>query len=67
MAEIETGGQEWVRIIMSVSYFVEIGAGFMSTDGKGRIDVILDSIPVNWDGRITLFPLGSIYKDIKNG
>lgn len=41
------------------THFVEIGAGFMSTDGKGRIDVVLDSVPINWDGRITLFPLNS--------
>lgn len=49
------------------TYFVEIGAGFILTDGKGRIDVVLDSIPVNWDGRITLFPLNAYTKEVKNG
>lgn len=36
-------------------FFVRIGTAFFEPK-TGRISVIIDSIPINWNGRLTLFP-----------
>lgn len=36
-------------------FFVKIGVAF-SDPKTGRIRVELDAIPINWNGKLTLFP-----------
>lgn len=39
------------------SSFVKIGVAFSHTDGSGRIDIVLDALPIGeWNGKMTLFP-----------
>lgn len=38
------------------THFVKVGVAF--EEEKGRISVILDALPIGWDGRLTLFPQG---------
>lgn len=36
------------------AHFVKVGVAF--EEEKGRISVVLDALPIGWDGRLTLFP-----------
>lgn len=38
------------------THFVKVGVAFEERDGQ--INIILDSIPINWDGRLRLFLQG---------